>query len=57
MDAIGLSSDPIHIVGMSMGGALAGVFSAEYPHLVDRVTMMCPASESVELKVIILVGL
>ncbi|XP_071123133.1 monoacylglycerol lipase ABHD6-like [Mytilus edulis] len=41
--AIGLDSDPIHIVGLSMGGALAGVFSAEYPDMVDRVTMMCPA--------------
>ena len=28
-----------------MGGALAGVFAAEYPHLVDRVTLMCPASK------------
>lgn len=46
VDAIGLSSDPIHIAGMSMGGALAGVFSAEYPHLVDRVTMMCPAMKT-----------
>lgn len=43
VEALGLDDEPLHVVGLSMGGALAGVFAAEYPHLVERVTMMCPA--------------
>lgn len=43
--ALGLDDEPLHIAGLSLGGSLAGVFAAEYPHLVDRVTMMCPASK------------
>lgn len=35
--------EPLHIVGLSMGGAIAGVFAAEYPEMVDRVSLMCPA--------------
>lgn len=45
VDALGLSDSTIHIVGTSLGGSLAGIFSAEYPHLVERITMICPASK------------
>ena len=44
-----MSEDPLHIVGLSMGGTIAGVYAAEYPSVVDRVTMMCPASKSVSI--------
>jgi len=43
--AIGLDDQPFHIVGLSMGGALAGLYTAKYPQYIDRVTMMCPASK------------
>ena len=44
-----MSEDPLHIVGLSMGGTIAGLYAAEYPSVVDRVTMMCPASKSVSI--------
>lgn len=44
IEKLEMSDDPLHIVGLSMGGAIAGLYAAEYPQVVDRVTMMCPAS-------------
>lgn len=34
---------PIHLVGCSMGGMLAGVYAAMYPEHVQSLTMICPA--------------
>ncbi|XP_062593754.1 monoacylglycerol lipase ABHD6-like [Saccostrea cucullata] len=48
IEILGMSGDPIHIVGLSMGGAIAGLYAAEYPQVVDRVTMMCPAMRTPE---------
>lgn len=45
IQAVGLDTEPFHIIGLSMGGALAGIYAAEYPSLVDRVTLICPASK------------
>ncbi len=41
----GLDQQPFHIVGLSMGAALAGLFAAEYPSLVKKATLSCPSSE------------
>lgn len=43
VDLVGLSDKPFHIIGASLGGCMVGLFSAKYPHLVERVTMICPA--------------
>ncbi|XP_048742324.1 monoacylglycerol lipase abhd6-A-like [Ostrea edulis] len=48
IETLGMSEDPIHVVGLSMGGTIAGLYAAEYPHVVDRVTMMCPAMRTPE---------
>lgn len=40
---VGLTEKPFHIVGASLGGCIVGMFTANYPHLVERVTMICPA--------------
>ncbi|RLO07940.1 hypothetical protein DYB28_004918 [Aphanomyces astaci] len=37
---------PVHLVGHSMGGLIAGVFAATFPHLVSSVTLLCPAGIS-----------
>ena len=34
-----------HLIGMSMGGALAGLYAAEYPEHVHSLTLICPASK------------
>jgi len=36
-------NEPVHLVGMSLGGALSGIFAAEYSHLVGALTLICPA--------------
>ncbi|DAZ93755.1 TPA: hypothetical protein N0F65_000598 [Lagenidium giganteum] len=35
--------EKVHLVGCSMGGMLAGVYAALYPHRVSSLTMICPA--------------
>lgn len=42
---IGLDQERFHITGVSMGGALSGLFAATYPELVTAVTLTCPSSE------------
>lgn len=42
----GLDEDKLHVVGVSMGGALAGLFAAKYPQLVSCVSMCCPSMKT-----------
>ena len=42
---LGLDGEPFHLIGMSMGGALAGLYAAEYPEHIHCLTLMCPASK------------
>ncbi|XP_060577092.1 monoacylglycerol lipase ABHD6-like [Ruditapes philippinarum] len=35
---------PFHLIGMSMGGALAGLYAAEYPEQIHSLTLICPAT-------------
>ncbi|KAF0720179.1 Aste57867_502 [Aphanomyces stellatus] len=37
---------PIHLVGHSMGGLIAGVFAATFPSMVLSLTLVCPAGIS-----------
>ncbi|RHZ01241.1 hypothetical protein DYB37_010114 [Aphanomyces astaci] len=37
---------PIHLVGYSMGGLIAGLFAATFPRLVRTLTLLCPAGIS-----------
>ncbi|ESO95820.1 hypothetical protein LOTGIDRAFT_116587, partial [Lottia gigantea] len=36
----------LHIVGLSMGGTIGGLFAAEYPHLIHKVTICCPSMQT-----------
>ena len=40
-----MDGEPFHLIGMSMGGALAGLYAAEYPEHIHCLTLMCPASK------------
>uniref|UniRef100_A0A6J0TRZ4 acylglycerol lipase n=1 Tax=Pogona vitticeps TaxID=103695 RepID=A0A6J0TRZ4_9SAUR len=39
----GLNKKPFHLVGMSMGGMVAGVYAANYPSEVCALSLLCPA--------------
>ena len=41
--AIGLDKRKFHLVGLSMGGFVAGVFAARYSTLLSSLVLMCPA--------------
>lgn len=43
LDAIGLGDEPVHIVALSMGGAVAAEFAARYPQRVLSINLMAPA--------------
>ncbi|XP_013380459.1 monoacylglycerol lipase ABHD6 [Lingula anatina] len=46
VELIGLNSAPYHVIGQSMGGAMAGLYAAHYGHEVDKVTLICPAMKT-----------
>ncbi|XP_059151092.1 monoacylglycerol lipase ABHD6-like [Physella acuta] len=46
LDVVNLSSQPLHVVGVSMGGTLAGLFAAEFPQLTGLVTITCPSMKT-----------
>ncbi|KAL4226086.1 hypothetical protein ACF0H5_014074 [Mactra antiquata] len=41
-----LDTEPFHLIGMSMGGALAGLYAAEYPDQIHSLTLICPAMKT-----------
>lgn len=43
---MGFNTEPFHLVGMSLGGALAGLYAAEFPEHVHSLTLMCPAMKT-----------
>ncbi|XP_005102729.1 monoacylglycerol lipase ABHD6 [Aplysia californica] len=47
LDLIDLT-EPVHLVGISMGGALAGLFAAEFPDLVGALSLTCPSMKTPE---------
>lgn len=46
LELANLEGRKVHVVGSSLGGAIAGLFAAKYPDKVDRVTMVCPAVQT-----------
>ncbi|GFS10708.1 monoacylglycerol lipase ABHD6-like [Elysia marginata] len=48
VDLVGLSQQPFFLAGVSMGGALSGLFAARYPQLVKAVSMTCPSMKTPE---------
>uniref|UniRef100_A0A670J9P2 acylglycerol lipase n=1 Tax=Podarcis muralis TaxID=64176 RepID=A0A670J9P2_PODMU len=42
VECIGLNQKPFHLVGMSMGGTIAGIYAAQYPSDVSRLSLLCP---------------
>uniref|UniRef100_A0A8D2LH26 acylglycerol lipase n=1 Tax=Varanus komodoensis TaxID=61221 RepID=A0A8D2LH26_VARKO len=43
VECTGLSRKPFHLVGLSMGGMVAGVYAALYPSDVCALSLLCPA--------------
>ncbi|XP_065142761.1 monoacylglycerol lipase ABHD6b [Paramisgurnus dabryanus] len=43
VEAIRLNRKPFHLVGISMGGTVAGVYAASYPSDLCSMTLICPA--------------
>uniref|UniRef100_A0A8D0DV80 acylglycerol lipase n=1 Tax=Salvator merianae TaxID=96440 RepID=A0A8D0DV80_SALMN len=43
VECIGLNKTPFHLVGMSMGGMIAGVYAAQYPSEICSLTLLSPA--------------
>ncbi|XP_008319284.1 monoacylglycerol lipase abhd6-B [Cynoglossus semilaevis] len=43
VQSIGLNKRPFHLVGISMGGNVAGVYAARYPAHLSGVTLICPS--------------
>ncbi|XP_022104049.1 monoacylglycerol lipase ABHD6-like [Acanthaster planci] len=41
--AVGLRKRPFHLVGISMGGGVAGIYAAKYSEDLAKLTMFCPA--------------
>ena len=41
--AVGLDKRKFHLVGLSMGGFVAGVFATKYSSLLSSLVLMCPA--------------
>ena len=46
VDAVGLSKSPFHLVGMSFGGHIAGMYSVSHAQDLLSVTLICPQGVS-----------
>ena len=42
---MGLNRKPLHVVGISMGGGVAGLYAAKYPKSLTKLTLFCPAGK------------
>ena len=42
---MGLNRKPLHIIGISMGGAVAGLYAAKFPKALSKLTLCCPAGK------------
>ncbi len=40
-----LNQHPLHIVGLSMGGGIGGLYAAKYPEDLSKLTLICPAGK------------
>jgi len=46
IESIGLDKRGFHLIGTSLGGAIAAIYSATYPTGVEKLTLSCPAMET-----------
>lgn len=46
VESIGLDKRGFHLIGTSLGGAIAGIYAATYPEGVEKLTLSCPAMET-----------
>ncbi|XP_053149392.1 monoacylglycerol lipase ABHD6-like [Hemicordylus capensis] len=42
VERIGLNKKPFHLIGISIGGMVAGVYAAQYPSEVCSLSLLCP---------------
>jgi len=47
MVALKLTDSPVHLIGTSMGGGIAGVYASRYPDNVTLLTLICPTGKAV----------
>ena len=45
MSLINLGVDPFHLIGVSLGGAVAAMYTSKHRPEVDRLTLMAPDSK------------
>ena len=45
MESTGLDKRGFHLIGTSLGGAIAAIYSARFPEGVEKLTLSCPASK------------
>ena len=45
IDKICFNEEPYHLVGMSMGGTLAGLYAAKFTSEIHSLTLICPGSK------------
>jgi len=43
LDSVGLSDKKVHLIGASLGGAMAALFTSRCPDRIEKVTLICPA--------------
>lgn len=43
---------PVHVMGLSMGGAISAIFTARHPERVDRLVLIAPAGTPMDIPVI-----
>jgi abhydrolase domain-containing protein 6 len=44
--ATGINDHPFHLVGTSLGGAIAALYASTYPQNLERITLICPAMKT-----------
>lgn len=44
-DAVCSSSQPVRLIGSSLGGYVASLYAARYPERIERLVLLCPAFE------------
>lgn len=46
LEVTGLDREPIHLIGCSFGGGVAGLFAHDYPECIAKLALLCPAIKS-----------
>jgi len=51
MVAAELTDSPVHLIGTSMGGGIAGLYASRYPDHLALLTLICPTGKLVNQRV------